>query len=65
VSDTSNRKFNTNGYNLVPKGFFKLANPRLIHDDVEIEFEVELGTVSGINANAVLYVGLEGTATIP
>ena len=65
VSDTSNRKFNTNGYSLVPKGFFKLANPRLIQDDVEIEFEVELGTISGLNANAVLYVGLEGTATIP
>ncbi|MEY3377053.1 MAG: hypothetical protein RL463_1363, partial [Bacteroidota bacterium] len=65
VSDTSNRKFNTNGFSLVPKGFFKLANPRLIHDDVEIEFEVELGTASGIDPNAVLYVGLEGTATIP
>lgn len=65
VSDTSNRKFNTNGFSMVQKGFFKLANPRLIHDDVEIEFEVELGTVTGINANAVLYVGLEGTATIP
>jgi len=65
VSDTSNRKFNTNGFSLVQKGFFKLANPRLIQDDVEIEFEVELGTVTGINANAVLYVGLEGTATIP
>lgn len=65
VSDTSNRKFSTNGFSLVPKGFFKLANPRLIHDDVEIEFEVELGTVTGIPANSVLYVGLEGTATIP
>jgi hypothetical protein len=65
VSDTSNRKFITTNYNLVQKGYFKLANPRLIHDDVEIEFEVELGTVSGINANAVLYIGLDGTATIP
>lgn len=65
VSDISNRKFNTTGFSLVPKGFFKLANPRLIQDDVEIEFEVELGTISGLDANAVLYVGLEGTATIP
>lgn len=65
VSDISNRKFNTSGFSLVPKGFFKLANPRLIHDDVEIEFEVELGTITGLEANAVLYVGLEGTATIP
>lgn len=65
VSDTSNRKFATNEFHLVPKGFFKLANPRLIQDDVDIEFEVELGTITGIPANTVLYVGLEGTATIP
>lgn len=65
VSDISNRKFVTTGFNMVPKGYYKLANPRLIHDDIDIEFEIELGTVSGINANTVLYVGLEGTATIP
>jgi hypothetical protein len=64
VSDTSNRKFISNGYTMIPKGYFKLANPRLIHDDVEIEFEVELGTVTGIPANTVLYVGLDGTAPI-
>lgn len=65
VSETSNRKFVNDGYTLLPKGYFKLANPRLIQDDVEIEFEVDLGTVTGINPNAVLYVGLDGTATIP
>jgi hypothetical protein len=65
VSDTSNRKFVTNGFSLTPKGYFKLDNPRLIQDDVDIEFEVELGTVTGVPANAVLYVGLKGTATIP
>lgn len=65
VSDISNRKFNTNGFSLVPKGFFKLSNPRLIQDDVEIEFEIELGTIGGLDPNAVLFVGLEGTATIP
>jgi hypothetical protein len=65
VSDTSNRKFITTGFDVVPKGFYKLSNPRLIQDDVDIEFEIELGTISGVNANAVLYVGLEGTATIP
>lgn len=65
VSDTSNRKFVTTDFNLVPKGYYKLANPRLIQDDIDIEFEVELGTVSGLTANTVLYVGLEGTATIP
>jgi hypothetical protein len=65
VSDTSNRNFCNDNYHVRPLGFYKLDNPRLIHDDVDIEFEVELGTISGINANSVLYVGLEGTATIP
>lgn len=65
VSDNSNRKFITSGFDAVPKGYYKLSNPRLIHDDLEIELEIELGTVSGIPANTVLYVGLEGTATIP
>jgi hypothetical protein len=65
VSDTSNRKFITTQFNMVPKSFYKLANPRLIHDDVDIEFEIELGTVRGLDPNSVLYVGLEGTATIP
>ena len=65
VSDTSNRKFVTTQFDMVPKSFYKLANPRLIHDDVDIEFEIELGTIKGIDANSVLYVGLEGTATIP
>ena len=65
VSEMSNRKFITNGFSIVPKGFFKLANPRLIHDDVDIEFELDLGTVAGINPNTIIYVGLEGTATIP
>lgn len=65
VSDTSNRKFVTTQFDMVPKGYYKLANPRLIHDDIDIEFEIELGTVSGITDNTVLFVGLEGTATIP
>ncbi|MEX1239460.1 MAG: hypothetical protein WEB30_07075 [Cyclobacteriaceae bacterium] len=65
VSDTSNRNFVTNNFNMVPQGFYKLANPRLIHDDVDIEFEIELGTVNGLDANTVIYVGLAGTATIP
>jgi len=65
VSDTSNRNFVTTQFNLVPKGFYKLANPRLIHDDIDIEFEIELGTINGINPNTVIYIGLSGTATIP
>ena len=65
VSDTSNRNFVTTQFNMVPKGFYKLANPRLIHDDIDIEFEIELGTINGISANTVIYIGLSGTATIP
>lgn len=65
VSDTSNRKFVTTQFDMVPKGFYKLSNPRLIQDDVDIEFEIELGTIKGLEANSVIYVGLEGTATIP
>jgi len=65
VSDTSNRSFVTNGFSQVTKGFYKLANPRLIQDDIDIELEIELGTVTGLDANAVLFVGLVGTATIP
>lgn len=65
VDSTSNSLFKTAGNNSIPVGFYKLANPRLIHDDVDIEMEIELGTLTGINANAVLYVGLYGTITIP
>jgi hypothetical protein len=65
VSDTSNRNFVTTNFDMVPRGFYKLANPRLIHDDIDIEFEIELGTISGVDANTVIYVGLTGTATIP
>lgn len=65
VSDTSNRNFVTRDFDKVPMGFYKLANPRLIHDDIDIEFEIDLGTINGINANTVIYIGLSGTATIP
>jgi hypothetical protein len=65
VSDTSNRNFITSGFSQVPNGFYKLANPRLIHDDIDIEFEIELGTITGVDPNAVIMVGLVGTATIP
>lgn len=62
---TSNRQFCTDNFNGVPLGYYKLANPRLIHDDVPIELIVELGTTTGIAANTQLYVGLHGTITTP
>lgn len=61
----SNRKFVHNGYDIYPAGYYKLDNPRIIADDEEISFEIELGSTTGIPANTVLYIGLHGTATIP
>jgi hypothetical protein len=65
IPDTSINDFNTNGYTNVPQGYYKLANPRLIHDDVLIECTIELGTMDGIAANTFLFVGLHGTITTP
>ena len=52
---------NNMGY---PLGFLKLANPRLIEDDVPIELTIELGTVSGLPADTIIYAGLYGTMTL-
>jgi hypothetical protein len=49
----------------VPVGYYKLSNPRLIQDDIQIEFTVELGTMTGILPNTQLFVGLHGTITTP
>lgn len=65
LAETSMRQFRTTGLNSVPVGYYKLANPRLIHDDVEIELDIELGSVTGIAANSFIYAGLHGTVTIP
>lgn len=62
---TANRVFCTENYNGVPLGFYKLSNPRLIHDDVPIEMTIELGTTTGIAANTQVFVGLFGTITTP
>jgi hypothetical protein len=65
VDTTSNYVFKTTGFTGVTKGYYKLANPRLIHDDVDIEWELNLGTVTGIDPKTVIYGGLHGTITIP
>lgn len=65
VPDTSNSVFKTLGYGLVPIGYYKLSNPRLIHDDVLIEMTIELGTMDGIAANTYIFAGLHGTITTP
>ena len=59
------RKFITDNDHSRQLGYFKLDNPRLIKDDELIEFIVELGTMTGLDPNTVLYVGLDGTGTTP
>ena len=65
VDTMSNYSFRTNNFNMVTKGYYKLANPRLIADDVDVEWEIDLGTVTGIDPKMVLFGALHGTATIP
>jgi hypothetical protein len=65
VPDTSNNVFKTGNLHLVPMGYYKLANPRLIQDDVLIELTIELGSLDGIAANTYIYAGLHGTVTTP
>ncbi len=65
VPDTSNAVFKTFAYHQVPVGYYKLANPRLIEDDILIEMTIELGTMEGIAANTYIFAGLHGTITTP
>ena len=65
MPETSNNFFKTAGIATMPVGYYKLANPRLIHDDIQIELTVELGTMKGIADNTQLFVGLHGTITTP
>jgi hypothetical protein len=65
VPDTSNSVFKTKNFQSVPTGYYKLANPRLIHDDILIELTLELGTMEAIAPNTHVWVGLHGTITTP
>jgi hypothetical protein len=65
VPETSNSVFKTKNLHSVQAGYFKLANPRLILDDILIELTVELGTMEGITPNTHIWVGLHGTITTP
>lgn len=66
LSDVDNAVFKTANNNQIPFGYYKLANPRIIQDDVLIEATIELGSLTGINtATAHLYLGLHGTITTP
>jgi hypothetical protein len=65
VPETSNAVFKTAAYHQVPIGYYKLANPRLIEDDLLIEMTIELGSIEGIPANTYIFAGLHGTITTP
>lgn len=65
VPETSNNVFKTKNMNMVPVGYYKLANPRLIHDDILIELTIELGTMDGIENFTHVWAGLHGTITTP
>jgi len=65
VPETSNNVFKTANLHTVPIGYYKLANPRLIHDDILMELTIELGTMDGIAANTYIFAGLHGTITTP
>jgi hypothetical protein len=65
VPETSCGVFKTQNYHLVPVGYYKLANPRLIMDDVLMEMTIELGSMEGVAANTYVFAGLHGTITTP
>lgn len=65
MPETSNYFFRNTYFSGRPIGYYKLANPRLIHDDILIEYTIELGTMQNIPANTQLFVGLHGTITTP
>lgn len=65
VPETSNLIFKTTGNHIVHTGYYKLANPRIIHDDVQFEMTITLGTMDGIANNTQLFAALHGTITTP
>lgn len=65
VPETPNVIFKTDQLHKVPVGYYKLANPRLIHDDMLIEMVIELGSMEGITDNTFIYAALHGTITTP
>ena len=65
VPETSMAVFKTANNTVMPLGYYKLANPRLIQDDILIECTVELGSMAGLNEKTHLFVGLHGTITTP
>ena len=65
MPETSIGAFKTDNNHNLPIGYYKLANPRLIHDDILVEATIELGSVFGIDPLTHLFCGLHGTITTP
>lgn len=65
MPETVNTIFKTKNMNTVPVGYYKLANPRMIHDDIQIEATIDLGSMDGLDPRTHIYVGLHGTITTP
>jgi hypothetical protein len=65
MPETVNTVFKTANMTNVPLGYYKLANPRMIHDDLLIEVTIDLGSMEGLDPKTHLYVGLHGTITTP
>jgi hypothetical protein len=65
VPESPNVVFKSTNNHNVPLGYYKLHNPRVIVDDVQIELTVELGTMEGIAPNTYIYAALHGTLTTP
>lgn len=66
LTDVDNAVFKTANNTHIPFGYYKLANPRIIQDDILLEATVELGSLTGINTDKTwMYIGLHGTITTP
>lgn len=66
LTDVDNAIFKTANNNQLPIGYYKLANPRVIQDDILLEATIELGSLTGIDtAKTFFYIGLHGTITTP
>lgn len=65
VPETSNIIFKTSNNHWVQTGYYKLANPRIIHDDVQFEMTITLGSMEGVAANTHIFAALHGTITTP
>ena len=65
VPETGNYVFKTSNMHNIPIGYYKLANPRIIVDDILIELTIELGTMDGLDPKTHIFAGLHGTITTP